>query len=85
MQFLIDFFNWLISGAADSITWVLGLLPQSPTSSWVNDPPQNVTLSYITWFIPFPTMILHFAVLLTAIGIYYVIRIILRWLKVVRG
>ena len=85
MDVFTEFLNWLIGGAADCISWVVGLLPQSPTADWVHNKPELVTLGYITWFIPFPTMILHFAAILTAIGAYYIYRVIARWLKVVRG
>jgi hypothetical protein len=85
MDIFIGFINWLLGGVAESITWLVSLLPASPTSNWTNNKPANVTISHITWAIPFPTMILHFFGLLTAIGIYYVYRVIGRWLKVVRA
>lgn len=85
MDIFVDFFNWMIQGLADTIGWVINLLPDSPTKSFSNEKPTNVTLGHITYFIPFPTMILHFSVILTCIGLYYVYRVIARWLKVVRG
>lgn len=85
MDIFIEFINWLIEGASESLEWLFGLLPDSPTQSFQNEKPELVTISYITWFIPFPTMLLHFSVILSAIGIYYVYRIIARWLKVVRS
>lgn len=85
MQYLIDFANWFLDGLAIDITWALSLLPKSPTADWVNNKPDTINLGYITWFIPFPTMLLHLAGLLVAIGLYYLIRIVMRWLKVVRG
>lgn len=85
MQYLVDFANWFMDGLAAGITWVLALLPQSPTVGWENAKPDSVNLGYITWFIPFPTMLIHLAALLTAIGIYYIVRIVMRWLKVIRG
>lgn len=86
MDIFIDFFNWIIKGLADSIGWVIDILPDSPTSSFSdNSKPSNVNLGYIVWFIPFPTMLLHFSIILSVIGVYYVYRVIARWLKVVRG
>lgn len=85
MDIFIDFFNWFIAGLAETLIWVIDLLPNSPISSFSNEIPENMTLGYITWFIPFPTMILHFTVILSCIAIYYVYRVIARWLKVVRG
>lgn len=85
MDIFVDFFNWIIEGLAETIGWVIDLLPNSPISSFSNDKPENVTLGYITWIIPFPTMILHFAVILSCVAIYYFYRVIARWLKIVRG
>lgn len=85
MGIFIDFFNWIIEGIAATIEWFLEFLPGSPVASFVNDTPTNVTLGYITWFIPFPTMMLHFSVILTCISAYYIYRVIARWLKVVRS
>jgi uncharacterized membrane protein len=85
MDIFIDFVQWFVDGFAESIDWLLGYLPSSPTSSFVNKKPELVTLSHITWFIPFPTMLLHFTAILSAIAVYYVYRVIGRWLKVVRS
>lgn len=85
MDPFIGLFNWIISGIAETISWLVGILPTSPTSNWSNEIPENLILGHITWFIPFPTMLLHFAAILTAIGAYYLYRIVARWLKVVRS
>lgn len=85
MDPFIAMFNWIIDGIAESINWLVGILPVSPTSSFANSVPENLILGHITWFIPYPTMLLHFTAILTAIGAYYIYRIIARWLKVVRS
>lgn len=85
MDILIEFFNLVIEGIAVVISWVLNLFPDSPTQEWVNAKPDGINLGWLTWFIPFPTMLLHLVVLLTAIGIYYIYRLIGRWIKVVRS
>lgn len=85
MDVFVDFFNWILDGCAEGIIWLVEFLPKSPTQSFSNEKPEMVTLSYISWFIPFPTLLLHFTAILTAIGVYYIYRIIGRWLKVVRG
>lgn len=82
---LYSFINWIIDNLSGGITFLIGFLPQSPVSKWTNDLPNNVLIGNITWFIPFPTMLGHFAFLLVAIGIYYIIRVVARWLKVARG
>lgn len=85
MDLLFDGINAVIEALADVIAWILGFLPDSPISKFTNDKPVNVVLGHITWFIPFPTMLLHFSLILTCIGIYYLYRVIARWLKLVRG
>lgn len=85
MNVFVDFLNWVLDGLANGIDWISLLLPHSPIQAWSNNVPQNVTLGYITWFIPFPTMLLHLSLLLTVIGLYYIYRFVGRWLKVVRS
>lgn len=85
MDVFADFFNYVIAAVAEAIGWVIDFLPDSPVQEWTNNKPENVVLGHITWFIPFPTMLLHFTVFLSALGIYYAYRIVARWLKVVRS
>jgi hypothetical protein len=67
-----------------SITWLLGLLPDSPFVS-PNSPPSSINLGYVTWLIDFPLMLRHLSLLLVAISAYYLIRVVARWIKVSRG
>jgi hypothetical protein len=85
MDLYIDFLNWVLDGLSEGLTWVMNLLPLSPFSSWRTDPPSEINLGYITWFIPFPTMLVHFSGFLVVLGVYYLYRIIGRWLKLVRA
>lgn len=85
MDIFVDFANYLIEMIGGALGWVVDLLPDSPADSFKNDRPDGIELGYITWFIPFPTMISHFAVFLTSLAVYYLYRIVARWLKVVRG
>lgn len=77
--------QWLIDGLAVVLGWIISILPDSPISEFNAETPDNVVLGYITYFIPFPTMLLHFTAILSCIAIYYVYRVIARWLKLVRG
>lgn len=78
-------FDWIITGLSVVLGWVISILPDSPISEFNQATPSNVVLGHITWFIPFPTMLLHFTVILSCIAIYYIYRVIARWLKLVRG
>lgn len=83
MSIFVNCVNWLISKFAFGLHLVLQLLPKSP--KFDNAIPNNVHLENIVWVIPFPTMLLHFMAILGCIGIYYVVRVLARWLKVVRS
>lgn len=76
-------FNWLLNCIADSLIWLINLLPDSPFQG-SHAVPSSIDLGYVTWAIPFPTMIAHFALLLGAITTYYTLRIALRWVKAAR-
>ena len=82
---LIDFFNLVIESIGSAIAWILDLFPLSPFTQLNTDKPEIINLGHITWFIPFPTIIIHFTIFLTAVGFYYMYRVIARWLKVVRS
>lgn len=82
---LVDFINFLIRSVASFFSFVFSFLPDSPFLSLRGAVPQNVNISWLTWFIPFPSMILHFSLFLSALGVYYVVRVLARWLKLVRG
>lgn len=83
-NFFIRFINYLIAGIGEVFSWAIALLPDSPFSVPAS-PPGSINLGWLSWFIPFPTMIAHVILLVTAIGIYYAIRVVMRWVKVARG
>lgn len=62
------------------ITAVLGLLPQSPFK-WVLDQ-QEGWVAAIAWAFPVAQIVAHLETYVTAVAVYYAIRIVLRWLKV---
>lgn len=82
---VVDIINLIIDGLALVLEWVIGLLPDSPFTEMRTEKPEGINLGHITWFIPFPTMISHFALFLVAVGTYYVYRVLARWIKLVRS
>lgn len=82
---LVDFANFLIRSVASVFSFAFSLLPNSPFLSLRGAVPSNVNISWLTWFIPFPSMILHFSLFLSALAVYYVVRVLARWIKLVRG
>ena len=79
----MDFFYWLgdvFSGLADEI---INVLPSSPISWLQANSEISKYMSYVNWFVPVYTFIGMMEVWLTAVVIYYVVQVILRWAKIV--
>lgn len=83
-NFIITIINYLIAGVGIVLGWILSLFPKSPFSEPVAAP-ESVNLGWLSWLIPFPTMIKHTLLLCTAILAYYAIRVLARWIKVVKS
>jgi len=81
MGFIAKIINGLLDLIAVAITAILSLLPSSPFT-WNLDG-ASTALTWVFWLIPIPEMITTMSVYITAVLAYYVIRIALRWLKVV--
>ena len=82
-NFFVGLINYFIAGVGVALSWVISLFPNSPFSTPAG-PPGSVNLGYVTWVIPFPTMLSHMALLLSAIIVYYGIRVVARWVKIAR-
>ncbi|MED1744797.1 hypothetical protein [Brevibacillus borstelensis] len=83
-EFFVELINLCIAGIGAVLTGLIMLFPQSPFSAPAA-PPAGVDLGYITWVIDFPTMLTHFGAFLAAVITYYGIRVIARWIKMVRS
>lgn len=64
------------------LSWVLAFLPDSPFQMISNNPAVK-WLPYVNWFIPVSFMISTMELWLSAIAIYYIYSMILRWVKAV--
>ena len=69
-----------ISSIGDKI---IELLPRSPIAFIDSNPQIKEIISFMNWFIPVDTMIAMTEAWLTAILIYYVVQVILRWTKII--
>ncbi len=83
-DFIITVLNYLIAGIGIVLGWIVSLFPDSPFQK-PKDIPEVINLGWITWLLPFPTMILHATLLAGAILTYYGIRVLARWIKMVRN
>lgn len=82
-DFFVKLINYLIAGVGAALTWALALFPQTPFQEPVK-PPDIIDLGYITWLLDFPTWLKHLSLLLIAIGGWYTIRVVARWIKLAR-
>lgn len=80
---MLEFFNFIGQQFEDLGQTIVDSLPASPII-WLEANPQVRTyLGYVNWFIPIYQMIPILELWLVAILCYYVIQVILRWVKVV--
>lgn len=68
---------------SDLVNTVIDVLPKSPITYLASTPEVEKVMGYVNFFIPIYTMIGILEAWLTAIVIYYVVSVALRWLKVV--
>ena len=80
---IISIINRVIEAAGSAISAIFMLLPNSPFL-WVEEIESEV-IEAINWIIPVSAMISHIQLYVTAVAIYYVLRIALRWLKAAGG
>lgn len=83
-DFIIMIINFLIAGVGVVLSWLAMLFPDSPFKE-PSGAPESVNLGWVTWLIPFPTMITHLFLLCGAALVYYGIRVLSRWIKMTKG
>ena len=80
MQAIMDFiYKWV----AQMGSKVLSLLPQSPFRTFINSFDAPEALSWLNWFVPVGQIMSILALWLTAISLFYLYSVILRWVKIV--
>lgn len=82
MKYIIGTINSLISGLGSILEVVFFLLPDSPFQS-IDFGPLEPVLGYINYIIPISDILKITTTWLSAIGLYYLVQIALRWLKVI--
>lgn len=82
MNFVAPIINFIIDLLVDIITFITGLLPQTPFNfqpvEW------GVFGHAVGYFIPVGDMITHLALILTAVGLWYVVRWLLRLIRMIQ-
>lgn len=79
----MDLFEWVKEGFQDIAEALIDFLPTSPIVFLQTSPEIKKYLGMLNWFIPIYTMIGITEAWLTAIGLYYIVQIILRWVKAI--
>lgn len=82
----ISWWGDLKQSMIDLAVEVIMKLPESPIVAGLEaagDTPILDWLPMINWFVPFRTLLAILSVWLTAISVYYLFQIVLRWLKVI--
>ena len=63
----------------------IGMLPQSPFQVLTNYIPENPAIQAVLWIVPVSEALALMQIWLVAILAYYIVKVPLRWLKVVQG
>jgi hypothetical protein len=77
IQGIIDFFAALAE-------WLILLLPTSPFAHIENVLLENNYLSTLNWLVPFGPFVAILQVYLVAVGTWYIYKILLRWIKLIK-
>lgn len=62
---------------------ILSVLPLSPFAPYIDQFAALPFLGYLNWFIPVGTLLKIGTAWLTAIGLYYLYSVIMRWIKLI--
>lgn len=79
----MDFFNWWLDGWDQIGDTIINALPKSPIVFLQTNDTVNTFISWVNYFIPIYTFIAMTEAWLTAIAVYYIVSVILRWAKVI--
>lgn len=81
---MVKTINFLIDLFVDIATACLGILPESPFIEMAIEPLDWGPLGkYVGFFFDIPTMIEHMALITAACLAYYIVRQLLRWIKMI--
>ena len=78
-----DIGNDILSWVNIKSQFLVGFLPRSPFRSIINSMGNIPYIDTISWFVPIDEIVLLLMYWTTAIGIYYVYSIALRWIKAI--
>lgn len=80
MQILID---WMYKLVRDFGHKILSLLPHSPFRSFIDNFQSPQYLGWLNWFFPVKQIIVILGLWLSAIALFYLYSVIMRWVKLI--
>lgn len=80
---MVEFFEGIKEGFQGFVEALIDFLPTSPIIFLESIPEIRELLGFVNWFLPISTFIAMAETWLVAIGLYYIVQVILRWIKVV--
>lgn len=80
---MLNLFDWMYKLAENLGRKILPLLPTSPFRNFIDNfvPPQY--LGWLNWFFPVGQILTILSVWLSAIALFYLYSIIMRWVKII--
>lgn len=79
----MDLLNWLSGKFSTILNAIFDILPKSPITFLSSNSSVTYYLSFVNWFVPIYLWMSILEAWLTAIAVYYVYQVILRWIKVI--
>lgn len=80
---MMDFLEWLSNSFKSIVDGIIKVLPSSPIVYLTQNDSISKYMSYVNWFIPVYLWISILETWLVAVTVYYVVQVVLRWVKVV--
>lgn len=72
----------IVTNLINALTWVIELLPDSPFQA-ISNSEVNEFLGTLNWFIPMDLIVAELELWLTAVVIFYMYQIVLRWVRAI--
>lgn len=82
MNVIINALNYVISQIGGLISLIFYLLPETPFNS-IYQYLNNDFFMNLNWILPIPEILTFLVSWTTAVSLYYVISVVLRWIKAI--
>lgn len=82
MSVFTSIYNFLLGGVQTLVSGITSILPSSPFRPFI-DGLDLPFMAYVNWIVPIGTFVKILLAWVTAIGLYYVYSVVLRWIKAI--